>query len=76
MLNKADLLAGEGNEEEVREAKEKLKRVEEFVRNELSKHRVIDVVPISAKYSQNVVKLAGMMKGYVEQEKITVSSLV
>ena len=76
VLNKADLLAGEGNEEEVREAKEKLKRVEEFVRNELSKHRVIDVVPISAKYSQNVVKLAGMMKGYVEQEMITVSSLV
>jgi GTP-binding protein len=78
VLNKADLLGAGGDAADVQEAKEKLKRITEFVetkmvvnteRDGVKAQRVLDVVPISAKYSQNVFKLAQLMKGYVEAER-------
>ncbi|EAU84077.1 GTPase [Coprinopsis cinerea okayama7 len=67
IANKADLLAEGGDEEAVRAAKEKLKRLEEFVKTQmvLPDGRNLEVVPTSAKYSQNLDKIVALMKQYV-----------
>ncbi|TFK31864.1 GTPase [Crucibulum laeve] len=71
IANKADLLAGDGDAAAVEEAKEKLKKVQEFVREEmvLPDGRVMDVVPTSAKFSQNLTKVVKFMQGYVEEAR-------
>lgn len=74
IANKADLLGGDGDAEAVLEAKAKLQRLEEYV----SKHmrsawtggelgRPLKVVPVSAKYGQNLKKVVGLMKEYVSE---------
>ena len=57
VANKADL---QGEEE----GKEKLRKLEEYVKEQLGEG--IDVVPVSAKYSLNLKRVVGLMKGYVE----------
>ncbi|KAF9077775.1 P-loop containing nucleoside triphosphate hydrolase protein [Rhodocollybia butyracea] len=66
IANKADLLA-DGDTASIEDAKLKLKQLEEFVEQEL--RRVLDVVPISAKFSQNLKKVVGLMQGYVVDAK-------
>jgi GTP-binding protein len=83
VANKADLLAGEEEEgEEVARAREKLRRLEEFVRNEMvgavdvdGRHaRPLDVIPVSAKYAQNLRKVVAALRGYVEEARASTGS--
>ena len=81
LANKADLLGGDGADPDaVREAKDKLQTLEDFVSREMAiqvqdsqgnvvSHRKLDVVPVSAKYSLNLRKVVGMMRGYVEEAR-------
>lgn len=79
LANKADLLVGEGEEEHekaVEGARRKLGRLEEFVKTEMrgdedeEKLCVMDVVPVSAKFGQNLKKVVMLMRGYVEQARV------
>lgn len=64
IANKADLLGGEGQDLQlVEDAKRKLQKLIEFVEDELGP---LDVVPVSAKFSNNLTKVVGLMRGYVE----------
>ena len=64
IANKADLLGGDGQDPQlVEEARHKLQKLIEFVEDELGP---LDVVPVSAKFSNNLTKLVGLMRGYVE----------
>ncbi|KAH9987749.1 hypothetical protein BJV74DRAFT_978675 [Russula compacta] len=70
LANKADLLASDGDPEEVRLAREKLARLEKFVREEMDREgRVLDVVPTSAKYSQNLRGVVRKLRAYVEEAR-------
>ncbi|KAI0312710.1 GTPase [Amylostereum chailletii] len=70
IANKADLFGGEQDSEEVREAKAKLERLEAFVREEMPVDGgVMDVVPTSGKYSQNLRRVAQLMQKYVEEAR-------
>ncbi|KAK7683811.1 hypothetical protein QCA50_013187 [Cerrena zonata] len=72
LANKADLLGGDAsegvNEEAIEQAKEKLARLQRFVKEEMTVPggAEMDVVPISAKYSMNMRKVVGLMRKYVE----------
>ncbi|KAG1740503.1 GTP-binding protein Obg CgtA [Suillus paluster] len=75
LANKADLLGGDGDQEAVEEAREKLRRLEEYVKTEMvvktaDGERILDVIPTSAKLSQNLKKVVGLMQKYVEQARI------
>jgi len=77
IANKADLLGGDGQDEDaVKEAKEKLQKLEKFVEagmlsawkgGELG--RPIQVVPVSAKYGQNLKKVVGLLRAYVTEAR-------
>ncbi|KAL4072278.1 P-loop containing nucleoside triphosphate hydrolase protein [Scleroderma citrinum] len=77
VANKADLLVpdSEGTDEEAIEmAKQKLRRLEEFVRTEMgmlegTRVRTMDIVPVSAKFGQNLKKVVMLMRGYVEDAR-------
>lgn len=76
IANKADLLGGQGDSDAVKEAKEKFKRLEEYVRTNMTLKDAdsgevlkLDVVAISAKFSQNLTKVVAQMRGYVEQAR-------
>ncbi|KAL6306992.1 GTP-binding protein Obg/CgtA [Sparassis latifolia] len=83
LANKADLLGGSKGPEDteaVHEARAKLKRLEDFVALEMAiqnqdasgniyGERTLDVVPISAKYNQNLQKVVNLMRGYVEEAR-------
>lgn len=80
IANKADLLvppgegdSGDGHEEAVENAKAKLRRLEEFVKTEMviseGGEMTMDVIPVSAKYGQNLKKVVLAMKGYVEEAR-------
>lgn len=85
VANKADLLAGsDGSEgasqEEVEEAREKLRRLQAFVAAEMRVpvldaagavvgERPLDVVPISAKHSMNLKRVVRLMRTYVEEAR-------
>ena len=70
VANKADLLAGDGDPEEVRLAREKLARLEKFVKEEMvHEGRVLDVVATSAKYSQNLGGVVRKLRAYVEETR-------
>jgi GTPase len=77
IANKADLLGGDGqNENAVREAKEKLRKLQEFVDTEMLSAwkggelgRPIQVVPVSAKYGQNLKKVVGLLQTYVSEAR-------
>ncbi|TFK92547.1 GTP-binding protein Obg/CgtA [Polyporus arcularius HHB13444] len=75
VANKADLLGGTGaSEEEVAEARAKLRRLEAFVAEEMRMgegdgQRALDVVPVSAKFSLNLKKVVGLMRRYVEEAR-------
>ncbi|KZT63432.1 GTP-binding protein Obg/CgtA [Daedalea quercina L-15889] len=85
LANKADLLGGAGEDgqedpQAVQEAREKLQKLEEFVEREMKVQmqdfagnalgeRALDVVPISAKYSNNLRKVVGLMRTYVEEAR-------
>ena len=69
IANKADLLASGGDPEEVRLARAKLTRLEEFVREMDHDGRVLDVVPISGKYGQNLRSVVRKLQTYVEEAR-------
>ena len=82
IANKADLLVpnGEGTEEQeaVENAKKKLRRLEEFIKTEMvvleqersdMPSRTMDLVPVSAKFGQNLKKVVMLMRGYVEDAR-------
>ncbi|GLB39905.1 putative GTP1/OBG [Lyophyllum shimeji] len=75
VANKADLLGGEGDPSAVEEARQKLKTLEEYVKTRMIVHtasglsRPLDVLPTSAKLSQNLSKVVGLMRTYVEQAR-------
>ncbi|KAJ7066970.1 GTP-binding protein Obg/CgtA [Mycena amicta] len=73
IANKADLLGGEGDPDAVADAKAKLRRLQLFAAEHMvpigeDGHR-LDVVPVSAKYSQNLVRAVGLMRGYVQEAR-------
>lgn len=64
IANKADLLGGDGQDPRlVEDARQKLQKLAQFVEEELGP---LDVVPISAKFSNNLTNVVGLMRGYVE----------
>ncbi|KAF8153180.1 GTPase [Crassisporium funariophilum] len=71
IANKADLLGGDGDPVEVDKAREKLKRLEEYVEAEmvLADGRQLDVVATAAKYSQNLNKVVALMQMYVQEAR-------
>jgi GTP-binding protein len=77
IANKADLLGGDGQDAEaVKEAREKLSKLEAFVDTEMLSAwtggelgRRIPVVPVSAKYSQNLTKIVRLLRGYVAEAR-------
>ncbi|OAX33403.1 GTP-binding protein Obg/CgtA [Rhizopogon vinicolor AM-OR11-026] len=74
IANKADLLGGDGDQEAVEEAREKLRRLEEYVKSEMvvktaDGERILDVIPASAKLSQNTKKVVRLMQNYVQQAR-------
>jgi GTP-binding protein len=70
IANKADLVAADGDPDEVRLARAKLARLEEFVREEMDHDdRVLDVVPTSGKYGQNLRSVVRKLRTYVEEAR-------
>ncbi|PBK84691.1 GTPase, partial [Armillaria gallica] len=72
IANKADLLGGDGDPILVQQAREKLRQLEEYVRTHMTMpgtRRRLDVVPTSAKFSQNLSKVVGLMKDYVSEAR-------
>ncbi|KAG1778788.1 GTP-binding protein Obg CgtA [Suillus placidus] len=74
IANKADLLGGEGDQDAVEEAREKLRRLDEYVKSEMvvktpDGERILDVIPTSAKMSQNLKKVVMLMQKYVQQAR-------
>jgi GTP-binding protein len=72
IANKADLLGGDGDLVGIKRAKAKLRRLEEYVKAEMTPvgqgdSRTLDVVATSAKFSQNLPKVVSLMRTYVEQ---------
>jgi len=73
IANKADLLASDGDPEEVRMARAKLTRLEEFVREMAHDDQVLDVVPTSGKYNQNLRSVVRKLRTYVEEARSAAS---
>ncbi|KAH9956381.1 GTPase [Lactifluus volemus] len=72
IANKADLLASDGDPEEVQLARAKLARLEEFVKDKMGcDGRMLDVVPTSGKYSQNLRSVVQKLRTYVEEARLT-----
>ncbi|KAF8065247.1 GTP-binding protein Obg/CgtA [Lyophyllum atratum] len=75
IANKADLLGGEGDPAAVEDAKHKLKTLEEYVRTHMIVRNgsdssfTLDVIPTSAKFSQNLSKVVALMRASVEQAR-------
>lgn len=65
VANKADLL--DGDTCAVDAARDKLRRLEAYVQREMG-HRM-DVVPVSAKFGQNLKRVVGLMQGYVREAR-------
>ncbi|KAJ7756449.1 GTPase [Mycena maculata] len=71
IANKADLLGGDGDAAAVADAKAKLRRLEEFVAAQMltGDGLRLDVVPVSAKFSQNLTRVVGLMRTYVQDAR-------
>ncbi|KAG6910042.1 hypothetical protein DXG01_013766 [Tephrocybe rancida] len=75
IANKADLLAGDGDPAAVEDAKRKLSTLQRFVNAQMVVNEgthaafTLDVVPTSAKFSQNLSKVVGLMRSYVEEAR-------
>ncbi|KAF5369328.1 hypothetical protein D9758_002748 [Tetrapyrgos nigripes] len=69
IANKADLMGADGDPESVVEAKEKLRRLEEFVKENMSEEGRMEVIPVSAKFSQNLQKVVGLMMSFVQEAR-------
>lgn len=76
VANKADLLASKQDVTEVETAKKKLLQLENFVRTKLitADGKQLDVVPVSAKFTQNLNRLVALMQKYVQEERNRVDS--
>ena len=79
IANKADLLGGDGTDEKaIEEAKAKLKRLEEYVNINMSVQtngqlQALDVVPVSAKFGQNLKRVVSLLRTYVEEARAVTS---
>jgi GTP-binding protein len=77
IANKADLLGGDGQDEEaVQEARDKLRKLNKFVETKMLSAwkggelgRPVQVVPVSAKYGQNLKKVVGLLREYVAEAR-------
>ncbi|KAG6837913.1 hypothetical protein H0H93_013066 [Arthromyces matolae] len=75
IANKADLLAEDNDFAAVEDAKRKLSTLQRFVQTQMIIHEgsdepyTLDVIPISAKFGQNLDKAVGLMRSYVEEAK-------
>ena len=69
IANKAGQTSG-GNQEEVRMARAKLAQLEESVREMAHDDRVLDVVPTSGKYSQNLRSVVQKLTDIRRRSKI------
>lgn len=83
IANKADLLAAGADPVAVEEARAKLQRLERFVRTEMNlvfradtaptdeptPPPLLDVVAVSAKYSQNLNRVVSLMRKYIEEAR-------
>ncbi|KAJ7126980.1 hypothetical protein C8R44DRAFT_780111 [Mycena epipterygia] len=71
IANKADLLGGDGDAAAVADAKAKLRRLEEYVVERMvsGEGLPLDVVPVSAKFSQNLTRVVGLMRTYVQEAR-------
>ncbi|KIL68369.1 hypothetical protein M378DRAFT_8459 [Amanita muscaria Koide BX008] len=77
IANKADLLVEESSlsqdegasQDQVHAAKQKLETLEEFVKADLGR---LDVVPISAKFSQNLPRTVSLMRSYVQDARMRI----
>lgn len=71
VANKADLLAEDGDPVEIAKAKAKLKELEDYVKTKmvLQDGRHLDVVATSAKFSQNLTRVVGLMQKYVQASR-------
>ncbi|EIW79708.1 GTP-binding protein Obg CgtA [Coniophora puteana RWD-64-598 SS2] len=76
VANKADLLAGAADDPGAVEARAKLARLQEFVEREMGvvdertgERTALEVVPVSAKFSQNLRRVVASMHGYVEEAR-------
>ncbi|KAJ7227202.1 GTPase [Mycena pura] len=71
IANKADLLGGDGDPAAVADAKAKLSRLERFVAEWMvgGDGRYLDVVPVSAKFGQNLTRVVGLMRTYVQEAR-------
>ena len=81
IANKADLLGEDGDEASVLAARQKLAKLQEYVRTEMEvleragqgevvSKRQLDVVPVSAKFSLNLRKVVALMRGYVAEARL------
>lgn len=79
IANKADLLHA-GSEDQVREAKQKLRVLEKAAREmgeagPQEPGRTLEVIPASAKFTQNITKVVRHLQGYVEDIRILESDI-
>jgi GTP-binding protein len=67
IANKADLLGGDDRDPQlVEDARRKLQKLVKFIEDEFGP---LDIVPVSAKFSNNLTKVVGLMRGYVEEAR-------
>lgn len=75
VANKADLLGGDGDPAAVQEARDKLRKLEDYVKTHMIVHDssgaeiTLDVVATSAKFTQNLSQVVSLMKTHVEQAR-------
>lgn len=81
IANKADLLAGDGDPIEIEQAKEKLRSLERYVHEEMliqtpgsPEQQTLEVIPISAKFSQNLSKVVTAMQRHVEDARMALQN--
>ena len=74
IANKADILGSNGDPEEVQLARAKLTQLEEYVRANMTHGDcALDVVPTSAKHSQNLGSVVHKLRTYVEEARLVSS---
>ncbi|TRM66863.1 hypothetical protein BD626DRAFT_452141 [Schizophyllum amplum] len=71
IANKADLLGDEGDAQAIADAKAKLQQLEDYVKSEFSV--AMEVIPVSARYSQNMKRVVALMQSHVEDARARMS---
>ncbi|KIY49750.1 GTPase [Fistulina hepatica ATCC 64428] len=69
IANKADVLAEDGDNDSVKAAQAKLQQLKDYVASDFPQGKELVVLPVSAKYSQNLAKAVSLMRTYVEKAR-------